>query len=540
MTVPSEAHATQEAVPLVPRDLAPAEGEAAVLSGLSLREGDSWKVLSGSLITVAADAATMSWPDWDAQQPMTRGSRPDIKPDLGASFSELPFPGIQIFRLPVAAAEWEKKVEQIEVGLVQFPDQTHLLDAESWSATKLFAQQGSSDAHQVLLAAKRPVRGVAARTRGPELPDSQPHWVRGGSSKPLEEQTREELADKDLFTHWPQRLVGIGWLGDTKFPPPRAFVVGRAQGGTWIADVVPEYEHDQFRIALAWEAEHLDPLGCSVVVRSEHGGAPLLVRHWKISDLPGELVTDDHGQEARDISWRERTLDVRLPRGARRTEWGMSLLGPDGALLDEREVARRVEQIGFEMKLMGESGPGMKSVIGDSKAAPSEAERGREAAAAQQIEGDARESAAHRRLAKTDELETYLRWRFSARAGELLIIDRYLFDGGRETVERVLAFLATLRRDIRALVTKVDPNAPALLAAAPRISAKKAPKGSFHDRLWIVGETGLSVGASLNLILREASEGSASATTAVDLPFADVVAWRTEFDSWWNESELVK
>ncbi len=215
----------------------------------------------------------------------------------------------------------------------------------------------------------------------------------------------------------------------------------------------------------------------------------------------------------------------------------MSLLAPDGALLDEREVARRVEQVGFELKLMGESGPGIKSVIGDRKEAPSEAERAREAAAARQIEADARAAAAHRRLAKTDELEHYLRWRFSARAGELLIIDRYLFDGGEETVERVLTFLAALRRKIRALVTKVDPSAPALLANTPWISVKKAPKGSFHDRLWIVGETGLSVGASLNLILREAAEGSISATTAVDLPFADVAAWRSEFESWWSKVE---
>lgn len=309
------------------------------------------------------------------------------------------------------------------------------------------------------------------------------------------------------------------------------------QGGVWIADVVPEHEDDQLRIALGWEADRMDPYSCSLVVRTEQGGTPLLVGHWKVSDLPGELATDELGREPRDLPWGRRTLGIRLPRGARDTEWGASLFGPDGALLDEREVASRIERIGVSIRIAGESGPGIDTVVGDRRPAPDEAERDREAAAARQIEADTRAAAARRRLARTDELEQYLRLRFSARDGELLIIDRYLLQGGEEKIKRVLSFLDGLDRDVRALVTKVEGGAPALLAPVPRVDVRVAPKGSFHDRLWIVGEAGLSVGGSLNQILSEEVGGQIPTTTAVDLPFADVAAWRAEFEAWWVSGE---
>jgi len=530
---------TAEAHPRIARELGPRVGaEAAVLSCLSVRVEDGWQILAGSLLTVPAEAAEISWPKWRSRQPLTRGPRRrQDEPDLGARFAEEPFEGIQIARIPLAADEWEGQVGWIEAGQVELPEGAHRLETGGWSATKLLAQEGTGDAARVVRGARRPVRGVSAETAAPPLPTSQPHWVRGGSPKPLEEQTREDLSDKEIFTHWPGHLLGIDWLGGDEHAPPLAFVVGRAEGGTWIADVVPDYDNDQLRIVLAWEAEHVDPFSCSVSVRSERADAPLIARLIKVSDFPGERAIDEAGREARDIPWNERTLDVRLPRGGRSTAWGMSLFGPDGGLLDEREVGARVERLAASVSIDGGPAGAVRTIAGDPNPAPDEAEREREAAAARALEEAVRRAAAERRLATTDELEHYLRWRFSARAGELLIIDRYLFDGGQEAVERVIDFLSGLGRPIRAIVTKVDATAPALLAGAPQIDARVAPKGFFHDRLWIVGETGLSVGASVNQILREAAGGSIPATTAVDLPFADAEAWRSKFETWWTEGQ---
>jgi hypothetical protein len=522
----------------VPGNLAP-RGEASALSLLAVADGEGWEVVSGSLLTVPTGVAEGSWVDWADTQPGTRGPRTvGSDPDLGASYTEEPFPGLRIARMVVKGKDWQRSVKEIEAGQLQTPDGKYRFDVKGWSATKLFAQNGLTDAHKVIAGAQRPVLGVALAISAREMPETFGHWVRGGdSSKPLEKMTREELLGKEVFTNWPQTLLGIQWHGASEHAPPYAFVIGKAQDGIWIADVVPDYDHDQLRIALAWEADRIDPLGCSVLVRAERDGAPLMTRHWNISDLPGELVINEKDQEPRDLAWNERTIDLRLPRGPRRTDWGMSLFGPDGWLLDELPVARRIERMEMSMQIAGTSEPFSTSVVGDAKPTPTEAERDQEAAAARELELQTREAAARRRLATADELEHYLRWRFSARAGELLLIDRYLLNGKEETVRRVVEFLTTFNRPIRALVTKVSESAAGTLAAAPEVEVRKLAPRAFHDRLWIIGESGLSVGASVNRFLRDGPNVEIPATTAVELPFADTAAWREKFEGWWPTAE---
>ena len=512
--------------------LKPKEGEGAVLSLLAAQNGDGWAAISGSLLTVPVEIAEMSWPAWAERQPATRGlRRVNDNPDLGAAFSEEPFPGLRIIRAVLGGEEWSARVEEIEAGSLSLESGLYGFDFDGFSASKLFGQDGLSDAHKVLLGAKRPVRGVAAELQMPELPHSEDFWVRGGSGKPMMEQTREELQGKATFHNWPAKLLGIKWLGTSEFAPPSRFVVGKAQSGIWIADVLPDYESEQIKIVLAWEAERVDPLACSVMLRAEGDGAPLLARHWRISDLPGEGDKSAQGKEARDFAWNERTIDVRLPRGPRRTDFGVSLLAPNGWLMDERPVAPRFEQIEMEVGIMGASGPGSKSVIGDPDPVPTEVERDRAAAAARELEEETREVAARRRLTTTGELKQYLRWRFSARAGELLVLDRYLFDRDEtEEVEEVIDFLAEFGRPIRALVSKNSTTAKNLLTSRPEIDARKTSPKNFHDRLWIAGETAVLVGTSVNQFLQD---GSVPATSAVDLPYADSAAWREQFDLWW-------
>jgi hypothetical protein len=261
-------------------NLRPKETEAAVLSTLAIVQGEHRIAVAGSLLTLPTAVAELSWPQWAQRQPRTREHQ-DVRntPDLGGAFIEEPFPGPPILRSVVEADEWSTRVEEIEGGSLVVAGSSYQFNFDNFSATRLLTQDGLSDAHKVVLAAKRPICGIAAKLRAPELPHSEEFWVRNGSGKPMMEQTREELQGKETFFNWPQELLGIDWLGKSESEPPCSFVIGKAQSEIWIADLVPDYENEQIKIVLAWQADQVDPLACSVLVRAERDGAPLLARH---------------------------------------------------------------------------------------------------------------------------------------------------------------------------------------------------------------------------------------------------------------------
>lgn len=520
----------------IPTNFAPKEGEAAVLSLLSVAaNGQRRMIRAGSLLTLPLEATQASWKEWGELQPATRGPyMARNEPDLGASFSEEPFTGLYIDRAVIEPANWQVTVERLEDGHLRLGSASYRLVGEGWSASKLLTQEGDSDAHHVLWKVKRPVRGVSLKLDSPEIPFSEGIWVRGARSfKPAGQRTRDELLGTESFANWPIHLLGIYWPGTADTSAPSSFVVGQAQGTAWIADVVPDHADDLLTISIAWDSNDVDPFSCSLLVRSEMDGAPLLVRNWKVSDLPGEIAQAEDGTEARHLPWNKRTAGVRVPRGPRGTSWGVSLIAPDGQLLDEWPVARRIERIDLSVGMMGVAEPATKTVVGDRRPSPSVAERDAAVAAAITLEAETAARAAKRRISTAGELEDYLRWRFSARAGELLVLDPYLLAGESEVVERVIRFLLHLRRPVRALTAKQPPAGLAVLEniAAPDLQVRGLPNGSatVHDRPWLVGDTGVLTGASLNQFLREQSPAS----TAVDLPYADAAAWREKFESWW-------
>src|SRR5207249_1060715 len=129
---------------------------------------------------------------------------------------------------------------------------------------------------------------------------------------------RGRMYRERTMTNWPT-LVGIRWLAPHASPPPSRFVIGRPCNEAWIARVRPDYDTGELNIHIGWEQDAIDPLACSLLVRSEHDDLPLLVRQVLISDLPSrdeELI-----EEPRSRPWDERLLTVALPRGPRRTSW---------------------------------------------------------------------------------------------------------------------------------------------------------------------------------------------------------------------------
>lgn len=519
----------------IPSEFAPCKGEAAVLSILAVTSNGQKMIRAGSFLTLPVNAAETSWKEWGELQPATRGpNTARNEPDLGPSFSEEPFPGIHVHRSVIEPADWQVMVDQLEGGQLEVAGGPYHLDGDSWSASKLFAQDGESDAHHVLWEVKRPVRGVSLNIETRQMPSSEGLWVRGARSvKPAGQRSREELVGTETFANWPIHLLGIYWPGTDDTSSPSSFVVGRAQGRAWIADVVPDNDNDLLTIAIGWDSDEIDPFSCALLVRSEMDGAPLLVRNWRVSDLPGEVIQAEDGTEAWGLPWNKRTIGVRVPRGPRGTCWGVALIGPDGQLLDERPVVRRIERIELSLGIIGEKESAIKSVVGDQRPHPSDAERDAAVAAAKKLEVETAARAARRRISTAGELEDYLKWRFSARAGELLVLDPYLLAGDQEVVERVFDFLMGLRRPVRALTAKASEGGLAVIGNgdAADIKVRGLPNGSatLHDRPWLVGETGVLTGASLNHFLQEESPAS----TAVDLPFADAAEWRERFERWW-------
>jgi hypothetical protein len=224
-------------------------------------------------------------------------------------------------------------------------------------------------------------------------------------------------------------------------------------------------------------------------------------------------------------------MSVRVPRGPRRTDWGVVLRASDGTLLDERPAVTRVEAISFAMHVNGGTEPTSSFTVGDQKPPPTELEIGEAKAAADELFAEARNAAARRRFSTVGDLENYLTWRFSCRAGDLLLLDPYLFNADAVTT---VAFLHALDRPVRALCKSIPPSLAATLSAT-NIDTRLLPHGSstLHDRVWLVGETRLLVGGSISTFT---GPGRKPATTVTELPWADAALWRHQFERWWPKT----
>ena len=514
----------------IPPTFLPSHDEAAVLSIVAVRANAAWELAVGSLLSVPLSVARMSWGRWNELQPPTRRPAYDGGGfDFGPIFSVDPFPGVRVVRTIVAREDWLGVAEDLEGGRVRLPNVECEARVEDWTPIVLLTQGDLEAAHRVVAGIKRPVSAVVGSLPAIDIPktdaawrlESPPHLPRG-----LE---LGSLFKHRYLLHWPRSLLAIDWLGDSEHGPPPRLVVGRPQCDAWIADVTRGSESSELAIALAWDERRIDPLGCSVLLRLEKDGLLLTSRQVRLSDLPGRTVTP----EPRKTRWAERTLEIGLPRGPRLTDWGVSLFASDGRLLDERPLAPRYEQFSVEFRVVGDAGPASTVVGGDRRSLPTASESDDEVALAIRLDRDARRAAAARRLSTQGELESYLRWRLSCVEGELLLLDPHLLRG--ETGRRELAFLEGLDRPVRALTGGIARATTALLAARTSIAARVLPLGrrSLHDRVWIVGETGLLIGGSITTFLPDPGAVTRRATTATELPFGDVAAWRELFERWW-------
>jgi len=494
----------------IPDELAPAPGEMAVLSLLAADQAGEWTAVCGSLLSVPCSVAYGGWPRWASRQPSTRPRRErEWGADLGPNFCVDPFPGLRAVRAVIEPTDWWGTVSALVEGTISTLTIRAGVPVKDWSSRVLLCQHGLTEAHQAVWGAKRPIVGVAAELEPRPLPHSESLWRWALPPHVPPGRALGETAAHRRFSSWPTHLLGIDWPGGNDSAPPTSFVVGRLQHEAWIADVEVDHTTDELTVHIAWDEHRIDPLGCSMWLRTEKRGLPLVARHLRIADLPERedpAGAPDEGSrpvEPRTLGWEERTLAIGVPRGAPRTEWGISLLAPEGRLLDERPLVARFEQVSFSMYVDGSSEPFSTAVVGDRRAPPAPHERDSAITAAHRVEHEARTAAARRRISTSGELKDYLRWRFSARAGELLILDPYLIHQDRPAA---VSFLTALDRRVRALARSIPAADRAPLQKAPGIEVRALPGGSgdLHDRIWLVGECGLQVGTSVGNFLASA------------------------------------
>lgn len=533
----------------VPDELGPADDESAVLSVLAVRAGSNrCQLVAGSLLTVPADQALTSWRQWAERQPlpaMRRGLGAQGF-DLGPVFEIEPFPNVIGIRRVISPHVWQEIVVGLETGEVGVLPKRLTADLGEWSLAGLICQDSESDGHRVVMSAKRPVHGVIARVAAPAMPHSEASWE---WKLPPHEPRGRALADMLMarrLLHWPQELLGIDWLGADEFPPPPAFVVGRPVSNAWIVDMRPGNESGHLAVTIGWNADRIDPLSCVLGVRVEHEGAIVLSTNIRISDLPPNPAAKGSSREPRELAWHERTVDVSVPRGPDQTAFGAALYGPDGALLDERCTAPRWERVTVTVGTQPPPEPPAEQLAAEQRA------RAEAAGLARDLMASARAAAARRRLSSQGDLFDYLCWRFSCVAGDLLVLDAYLLD---DPLAPTVALLRRLDRPIRALSRKTpvtvlkDLNAsetgqvrlPPITAALAQLPSsadiRLLPNGpdTLHDRVWIVGDTGLLVGGSVNTI--PSSSAAGGETTITELPLADVLQWRGLFETWWPKKK---
>jgi hypothetical protein len=509
--------------------LRPAGDEAAVLSMLLVGGSGSWEVAAGSLLTGSREMASTSWRRWRELQPRARQVHQRNGFDVGPNFYADPFPGMRILREVIQPDRWRSLAASIDEGSIPTSFGPCVLRRESaWLPIAVVGRDSEIDSHRLVGGVMRPVSATFARLQGSELPPTESTWsLDMPYYLPRGPDRGRMVCERDLL-HWPTELLGIEWLGNSETPLPAGFSVGRVHDDGWIADVTIDHDADALHISIAWDAERVDPYSCSLIVRAERDSRLLVSRQIRISDLPNdeEKLPDP---EPRSLPWNKKLLGVRLPRGPRGSDWGVTLMGPDGALLDERLVARRIERIDIALGIKDAPASFSEFTIGDRRPLATPAETDEAVAMVTRLEDEARRAAAQRRITTGSELAIYLRRRFSCRAGELLIFDPYFFNADRQ---KLLAFLADFDRLVRVLTAEIRPPVTRLLNRTPWLEARPLPKGEddLHDRVWIVGETAVLVGNSIRAML----PGKAGRTTsASELPAGDSAFWRERFDTWW-------
>lgn len=510
-----------------------------------MRSGGLWHLAAASLLTVPTEVATTSWRRWRQQRPSNRGSRHEELLDPGPRFVIEPTPGIRAIRLPIAESAWEAVLADLAAGAIDIQLERYAAAIGEFGPTVLLATEGEHAAHHVVDGIECPTEVVIASLNvSTSMPvvdgDARVSWDLCLPPQVPRGRDRVRLWKQRSLTFWPYELLGITWFPSLG-PPPPCLAVGRVKGDAWIVDLMPSDDRDSIHVALGWDPDAIDLLGCSLTLEHAVEGLRLPEIEVPLSSLPPDGVPSE---DLRHRGPRERVFRARLAKGVRHVDFGVSLRTPGGRMLDERPVSTRVESVHLTIAHLDDPhDPGTTSIVGDDDIRSTHAEQDAAIRAAISRHTTASSEMTRWRSSGASSFREYLRWRLSCRNGELLIIDPYIaWDqpklGGTEAV---VEYLGALGRSVRAIGK--DPS-------RDRIQKKRRrpplPEGveirwfpinaSSHDRFWICGETALHVGPSVNAFVGPVPNDSDRVFTVAELPGSDAVAARTRFENWWQDA----
>ena len=262
----------------VPNEFAPGEGEAAVLSTAG---GPRWLVLDRG-VRITSDRTnqrhTHELEALGRLHPEGKNGWRDGGFDFGPIFCAEPFRNVRIVRAVIEAQDWPEMINGLVGGTASALSCRANIKTTGSTSTLFIGSDGASDPHLVVEGARRPVRGVVLKLAPVTMPATDGIW---SLSTPPYLQPGPDLGAMSRhrnMANWAEPLIGIGWPAG-KIPPPQSFVVGKTQASAWIVRIKPHSEdEDSLVVEVGWDETRIDPLGCSLLGRSELDGLPLLVR----------------------------------------------------------------------------------------------------------------------------------------------------------------------------------------------------------------------------------------------------------------------
>jgi hypothetical protein len=300
--------------------------------------------------------------------------------------------------------------------------------------------------------------------------------------------------------------------GDTEAPAKPGLLLARVSRSAWINSVRYDKDTDEFILGIWLEPKRADLYGLVLEIREYVEDDLAFAARTPLADL--RIPTRARGR-----------VSLSLPTLGRGVKRSVNLYDRDGTLLDHLEPFTLIEAIHFTLTADGGQ---TTFTVGDARARAMIAER---LQAFDQVEERYREllrSGLPRRVVQDrKDAVGYMRQRLANATGELLILDPYFGHDAQDftILEGVSVPVRILRGPER-----VSPPASQSNVQIRRFVAQRQPV-PFHDRLYIWGQTGLSVGTS--------PSGFGNRVARIDeVARLESEAWRELFDRWWTSADF--
>lgn len=476
--------------------LQPEAGERVVISGLCVQTDGKQRLACGSLLLGPPAMARVSWPAWRRSVGHDFWAEPTTRaPSLFSIVGD----GWTAFRTTATLERGRAWLGQLVRGEAAAVGNLPRLSARLSLPEAPLLVNGANDtpASRLVFGAGLPVRGFFLRTEAVDLSGVAEDWVLGGGLV---------------------RSAGLAALGVSGLSPEAGaegaalgLLVGRVQRAAWLLGHRVTDGGELFVLDLGLDPRRVEVEELEVEVREYLGGELVLSRRTRLSELriPASVRT---------------RLSVALPTMGRGVEREIALFDGDGVLLDHTTRFFLIERVGVSMaggplvRIGDWSEPALADRLG---AFASIAERHRQmlraGLPARVVFGDARATF------------RWLRRRLARARREVLIMDPYF--GGHPADWNLLAGLGVPIRVLsgsKAMAPPAGVLVTNLQGRRWRKAGNKGPNPPFHDRLYLWGSRGLSVGTS--------PSGFGTRAFRVDeLGSVEADAWRQHFETWWSD-----